>query len=101
MNNNIFEKHPPSTMRGIVGCNGYSNTKSLICLLANGDNNFLLDGIVEDSILFIDTTALFEDGLLNVFKFPYENSPQYKLSKVYLSDLIFVGKVVMSIKQYQ
>ena len=39
---------------------------------------------VKDSILFIDTTALFEDGLLNVFKFPYENSPQYKLSKVYL-----------------
>ena len=98
---NMLEKHPPSTMKGIVGCNGYSNTKSLICLLANGDDNFLSDGIVENSILFIDTTALFEEGLLNVFKYPYENFPQYKLSKVYLSDLTFVGKVVMSIKQYQ
>ena len=98
---NMLEKHPPSTMKDIVGCKGYSNTKSLICLLANGDDNFLSDGIVENSILFIDTTALFEDGLLNVFKYPYDNSPQYKLSKVYLADLTFVGKVVMSIKQYQ
>lgn len=85
---------------GILGCNGYEKTDSIICLTANGDNNFLNEGIVEGSILFIETRSKFQEGLLNVFKYKSDNSPQYKLSRNKVAGAAFVGKVLMAVNQY-
>ncbi|MEE1318008.1 MAG: hypothetical protein UHD05_00715, partial [Ruminococcus sp.] len=51
----LMEKHKPCYMKGVIGCGGYANTKSLVCMTANGDNNFVDEGIVENSILFVTT----------------------------------------------
>ena len=75
------DNHVPCGYMGMLGCNGYEQIDGIICLIANGDNNFLNEGIVEGSILFIDTKSKFQQGLLNVFKFKSNISPQYKLSR--------------------
>lgn len=102
MNKDVFiNKHEPCAYRGIIGCNGYTNTSNMVCMTANGDNNFVDEGIVENSILFIDTNVEFVEGMLNVFKFPTDCSPQYKLSKKYILNAEFFGKVIMAVNQYQ
>ena len=70
------DNHVPCGYMGMLGCNGYEQIDGIICLIANGDNNFLNEGIVEGSILFIDTKSKFQQGLLNVFKFKSNISPQ-------------------------
>ena len=84
----------------MLGCNGYEQIDNIICLTANGDNNFLNEGIVEGSLLFIDTNSKYQEGLLNVFKFKANISPQYKLSRNKVAGATFVGKVLMAINQY-
>lgn len=96
MNNN----HAPCGYMGMLGCDGYEQTDGIICLIANGDNIFLNEGIVEGSILFIDTKSKFQQGLLNVFKFKSNISPQYKLSRNRVAGAAFCGKVLMAINQY-
>lgn len=94
------DNHVPCCYMGILGCNGYEKTDNIICLTANGDNNFLNEGIVEGSILFIETSSKFQEGLLNVFKYKLNISPQYKLSRNKVAGATFVGKVLMAINQY-
>lgn len=77
----LSDKHIPCGYMGILGCNGYEVSDKIICLTANGDDNFLNEGIVEGSILFVDTNGKYEEGLLNVFKYRSNISPQYKLSR--------------------
>ena len=77
----LSDKHAPCGYMGILGCNGYEKTDSIICLTANGDNNFLNEGIVEGSILFIETRSKFQEGLLNVFKYKSDNSPPIQTFK--------------------
>lgn len=96
----LSDKHVPCGSMGILGCNGYEETDSIICLTANGDNNFLNEGIVEGTILFIDTKSNFQDGLLNVFKYKKDISPKFKLSRIKIAGATYVGKVVMAINQY-
>ena len=96
----LSDKHVPCGYMGILGCNGYDKADKIICLTANGDNNFLNEGIVEGSILFVDTKSKFQQGLLNVFKFKSNISPQYKLSRNKVAGATFVGKVLMAINQY-
>lgn len=95
-----FSQHVPCSIDGIVGCSCYSNTDSIICFIANADNNFLNEGIVEKSILFVDTMGHFEDGKLNVFE--QENcTPKLKVSRARLPDSVFIGRVVMCANQYE
>lgn len=49
--------HIPCGYLGVLGCNGYQNTDKVICMTATGDNNFLNEGIVEGTLLFIDTNG--------------------------------------------
>lgn len=93
------EQINPCGCYDMLGCRGF-NTKDVICMTANGDNNFLNEGIVEGSVLFIDTKSKYKQGQLNVFKFKEEVSPQYKLSRTKLTGATFVGKVLMAINQY-
>ncbi len=73
------EKLMPAAYFDILGCRGFDNTEDIVCMTANSDNNFLNEGIVEGTLLFIDTGKTFEEGLLNVFKYDEETTPQYKL----------------------
>ena len=95
------EKHAPCGYMDILGVSGYKEAKNVICLTANGDNNFIDEGIVENSILFVDTSESFIKGLLNVFKLQPNCSPQYKLSREEIPNASYFGKVIMAIKQYQ
>ena len=92
--------HNPCGYLGILGCGGYKNTEQIICMTATGDNNFLTDGIVEGTLLFIDTSSEFKSGLLNVFKYNSDRSPQYKLSKRKVPKADYIGKVLMAVTQY-
>ncbi len=96
----LSDTHIPCGYMGMLGCNGYEQIDNIICLTANGDNNFLNEGIVEGSLLFIDTNSKYQEGLLNVFKFNANISPQYKLSRNKVAGATFVGKVLMAINQY-
>lgn len=44
----ITYKHEPAGYEDILGCSGYPNQESIACFLANGDNNFLNEGIVQN-----------------------------------------------------
>lgn len=94
-----IEKITPCGYKDILGCNGY-DLKNIICVTANGDDNFLNEGIVEGSILFVDTGIKYKQGQLNVFKFKEETSPQFKLSRTKLTGTAYVGKVLITINQY-
>ena len=93
------EKLTPCGFHDILGCQGY-NTKSVVCMTANGDNNFLNEGIVEGSILFIDTNQKYTQGQLNVFKYRENTNPQYRLSRTKVKDATFFGIVLLAINQY-
>lgn len=93
------DKITPCGYRDILGCNGYE-PKNIVCVTANGDDNFLNEGIVEGTILFVDTSIKYKQGQLNVFKFKEEVSPQFKLSRTRVSGTAYVGKVLIAINQY-
>ena len=104
----IFSDYDPRTnskrgkrirMHQLV-CNGYQNTDKVICMTATGDNNFLNEGIVEGTLLFVDTNGEYQKGQLNVFKYKAERTPQYKLSRRRVPQAAFVGKVLMAVNQY-
>ena len=65
------EQLTPCGYMDILGCNGY-DTRNVVCVTANGDNNFLNEGIVEGTLLFVDTSEEYKAGQLNVFKFKEE-----------------------------
>lgn len=93
-------KHTPCGYLGILGCGGYQNTDKIICMTASGGNHFLAEGIVEGTLLFVDTSREYQEGFLNVFKYSTTRSPQFKLSKQKVPEAEYVGKVLMSITQY-
>ena len=35
----IINAHPPTFSYGVLGCSMYQNASSIICCIANGDNN--------------------------------------------------------------
>ena len=94
------EQLTPCGYMDILGCNGY-DTKNVVCVTANGDNNFLNEGIVEGTLLFVDTSEEYKAGQLNVFKFKEEVTPQLKLSRTKLSGTTYFGKVMMAVNQYK
>ena len=101
MNNaSHLDDHVPCGYLGVLGCGGYQNTDKVICMKASGDNNFLADGIVEGTLLFIDTGSQYQKGLLNVYKYSAARSPQYILSKRKIPKAVYVGKVLMAVTQY-
>ena len=91
------EKHPPRIYKDILGCSGYYQ-KSLICFFANGDNNFVDDGIVENSLLFIDTEKSFDEKKINVFQL---SDHRLKLSKKTINSSKYIGRVISVINQYE
>ena len=101
MNKSVYSgDHTPCGCLGVLGCGGYQNTDKVICMKASGDNNFLADGIVEGTLLFIDTDSQYQKGVLNVYKYNTTRLPQFKLSKRRVPKAVYVGKVLMAVTQY-
>lgn len=94
------EKLKPICYTHIIGCGGFGHTKSVICLTANDDNNFLNEGIVEGSLLFVDTEKDYQKGELNVFKYNDDTVPEYKLSRTEVDGATYIGKILMTINRY-
>lgn len=91
------DTHPPQKIRSLLGCSGYS-TESIVCLIANGDNNFMDYGIVENSLLFVDINKPFRKNSLNVYKGMDEG---YELSKDRTENKEYIGRVIMVTNQYE
>lgn len=96
----LLEKHTPGKQFDIIGCSGYSNMNNIVCLTASADNNFIEEGIVQGTLLFVDKDSTYEKGKLNVFRYKRDRSPQYKLSRTKIPKGSFIGTVFMAVNQY-
>lgn len=91
--------HAPMGHMGVLGCGGY-NTDNVVCMVASAHNNFVCDGIVEGSLLFIDTASKCQRGNLNVYRYQNGRETEYKLSRKDVLQATFVGKVLMAVNQF-
>ena len=96
----IINAHPPTFSYGVLGCSMYQNASSIICCIANGDNNFADCGIVENSIVFVQKKLPFKECALNVFKINDNSDTQFKLSRV-MVDGEYIGRSLMAINQFE
>lgn len=97
------EKQHSLIMSGsLLGFEGYRNLKDMFCVHANGDNNFLLYGIAENSLLIVDPKKPFRKNGLNVFETDtiINGEKQLKLSLTRLDGCPFMGRVIMSVSQF-
>lgn len=92
--------HPPTLSYGVLGCSMYQNASSIICCVANGDNNFTDYGIVDNSIIFVQKKLPFKEGALNVFKTDDNGDTPFKLSRV-MVDGEYIGRSLMAINQFE
>lgn len=98
---NDYEQHPLFFSHGVLGFQGYPGT-DLFCVPANGGNNFLSYGIVENTLLIVDRKKPFLKTALNVFQIDQMSygTAQLKLSSVWLADASYVGRVILSANLY-
>lgn len=102
MNKKSEIKHPLVSVNGVLGFQGYG-CDSLFAVLANGDNNFLLYGIAENSLLVVDQSFPYEENKINVFQtgIRANGDKQLKLSLRWLEKSPYVGRVIMSVNQFE
>ena len=95
------EMHQPQISRDVIGLGGFGlrNRDSIFCLIANGDNNYENEGIVNNSLLFVDKDAEYREGSLNVFRQNDETYP-FKLSRTLLPGSEYVGRVFLTLNHY-
>ena len=93
-------EHAPVGYMDVLGCGGYQNTDKVICMIASAHNNFVNDGIVEGTLIFIDTSCERQRGNLNVYQYQHGAQTRYKLSRKDLPHAAFIGKAVMAINQF-
>lgn len=95
------EIHPPKMVRDVIGIGGFERERreSVVCLHANDDNNFLKEGIVRNSLVYVDTSAEFKDGALNVFK--TGGKVPFKLSRTTIPDKEYIGRIFLTVNQYE
>ena len=96
-----MDQQPLVFEHGLLGFRGYIRD-GLFCVLANGDNNFLLHGIAEGSLLVVDRKKAYQKDKLNVFRTDVitDGQKQLKLSLTRIKGALYVGRVVMSVNQY-
>ena len=96
MDNLFLEKHSPCIGSNVLDIDGFECKDSIFCIMTNGDSNFFYFGIVEDSILFVDSDLDFDEGMINVY---LKDDGTYKLSRTAL-DKEYKGRVIMSVNIY-
>ena len=72
-------KHTPDFREGVLGCRGYP-PMGMIALTAGDEGHFIQQGIIDGSIVFVQTLYPFEEGKINVFYVNDEDGEHYKLS---------------------
>ncbi len=97
-----FDKHPIFNGKNMIGLGNYS-LRNPLCLIANGDNNFLSYGIAENSLLIVDPEQPFEDGKLSALRKinPVAGEPLFKLSVSLIGGYEYAGRVFLTINQYE
>ena len=90
----------PSFRDGVIGFDGF-NGGDIVCAIANGDNNFIKNGIVEGSLILIDKALPFRRGKLNIFRTDGENgeSVGFRISTTKLEKFPYYGRIIMSVNQ--
>lgn len=95
-------KYVPCIYQDVLGVSGFSGrTTTMFCLIADNGNHFIMDGIVKNSLLFVDRAKPYSRNALNVFQNTKENPSSYVLSKDFLACTVYCGRVVASINQYE
>lgn len=91
----------PKMMGDVIGIGGYDKDRktSVVCIHANDDNNFLNEGIVLNSLVYVDTSSEFKDGTLNVFK--TGDKIPFKLSRTSLPSKEYIGRIFLTVNQYE
>ena len=100
---NLKEEHKALVFEnGILGFYRNADVDGLFCVIANGDNNYLKFGIVENSLLVVDKNQAFEQDKLNVFQTNkiVNGEKQLKISFSQLDGFPYVGQIVMTVNQY-
>ena len=92
--------HVPMNYLDMLGCGGYQSTDKVVCMIASAHNNFISKGIVEGSLIFVDTDCECQRGNLNVYRCLNGREPQYKLSRKDVIQATFVGRVLMAVNQF-
>ena len=102
MEKNSEIRHPLVCISGTLGFQGYGH-ESLFAVLANGDNNFLLYGIAENSLLVVDQNYPYKENKLNVFQTGTfaDGEKKLKLSLEWLENCPYMGRVIMSVNQFE
>lgn len=85
-------KHTPDYNEGVLGCRGYAPI-GIIALTAGDVGHFIQKGIVDGSIVFVQTLYPFEEDQVNVFFVNDEEGEHYKLSTKKISGR-YVGQAV-------
>lgn len=94
----LSDLHPCCSCGDVMGCE-YHNVDDVFILTANGDNNFLYYGIAKNSLLFVKPSKRIKKGSLMVFL--TDGDPKYKLSTTNIKDAEMVGRVLMTVNQYE
>lgn len=98
----LSERHSPYIQKDVLGCNGFNRKDDYFCLIATKEDGsdgtrYINDGIVENSILYVNKKVPFENDRLNVFIDPDGN---FELSTKRKTDKTYFGRVIMTINQY-
>ena len=94
------QHHRPRINNDVIGLDGYANTDSVVCLIANEDNNFLNEGIVENSILFVDTAKEYREGSLSIYQLTNADTP-FMLSRTPVGGAEYFGRIILTINPYR
>lgn len=91
-------RHEPCIREEVVGCDGYAyKFDCLYCLIVSESRRHVNDGIVENSIIYVDSSIPYEKDRLNIF---VNDMGEFELSASRENDKDYSGRVIMTINQY-
>ena len=96
-----MEEHPLVYDQGTIGFGGYTGDYKY-CVFNKKDDSLLDYGITKNSLLIVDTRLPYEPDKLSVFQTDklIEGQRQLKLSLTRLGNFPYLGRVIMSVNQY-
>ena len=94
----MIYKFEPATNSGVLGIRGYlDEPESVFCLVAATGEKFLNKGIIDDSLIFVDSNLPCSENELNVYCVP---GGYFRLSEKDEPDAFYAGRVVMTVTVY-
>lgn len=91
----MIYKFEPALHSKVIGVKGmFEEPESVFCLVADTGDKFLNKGIVNDSLVFVDSNLPCSENKLNVYCLP---GGYYRLSEKDDPDAFYAGRVIMSV----